>query len=74
MSGFGELVFRAQSGTFWEIDDRTERRPIETGQKSAVSRIARRRRGHPVVRKAWAVILRLYCLNPRPARLPLPYV
>jgi hypothetical protein len=74
MKNFGELDFETNAGVFWVAGDGTVRRedldPRSAGEDSAVTRHPR---GHPLVRRFWALMLRLYRFNPRP-RTHLPYL
>lgn len=71
MRNFDEPMFGASAGAFWEARDCTERGEVG---KRAVSKTAQRRRGRPLARKLWIVLRRLYRLNARQTRLPLPYL
>jgi len=74
MKSFGELDFETNAGVFRVASDRAVRREdLDAGSAGEHSAVTRRRRGHPLVRRFWAVMLRLYRLNPRP-RTHVPYL
>ncbi len=76
MKNFGELDLETNAGVFWVASDRALRREdLDAGSahERAAPKVTRPRRGHPLVREFWAVMLRLYRLNPRP-RTHLPYL
>lgn len=74
MRNFGELDFETNAGVFRLTSDWAVRREdFDAGSAGEHSAVTRHRRRHRLVRKFWAVMLRLYRLNSRPGS-HLPYL